>query len=177
MTPGRATGIGLVLAAVVAAAAWAQPGKDAAAAAEPVMRQLEAFRRGDFDAAYAFASQEIRQLFDREAFERMVKAGYPEIARSTYAVVADSQVAASGNVYLRLKIRGVNGNSVEAVYEMVWQAGEWKINGVVATPDPGLVSAASSRAAAPSAPAPRRSSATSSASACSACPKTEGSHD
>lgn len=139
MTHARATGIGLVLAAAMAAIAWAQPGKDAETAAEPAMRQLEAFRRGDFDAAYTFASQEIRQIFDREGFERMVKAGYPEIARSTYAVVAGSQADANGNVYVRLKIRGANGNSVEAVYEMVWEEGTWKINGVVTKPDPGLV--------------------------------------
>ena len=139
MTAVRATGIGLVLAAAVAAIAGAQPEKDAAAAAEPAMRQLEAFRRGDFDTAYTFASQEIRQMFDRESFERMVKTGYPEIARSTYAVVAGSQASTSGNVYVRLKIRGVNGHSVEAVYEMVWEGGAWKINGVVTRPDPGLV--------------------------------------
>ena len=139
MTPARATGIALALAAAVAAGAWAQPAKDAAQAAEPVMRQLDAFRHGDFDTAYTFASQEIHEIFDRAAFERMVTTGYPEIARSTSAVVADSQVAANGNVYLRLKIRGANGNDVEAVYEMVWEAGAWRINGVVTRPEPGLV--------------------------------------
>jgi len=109
------------------------------AASEPVMRQLEAFRRDDFDTAYGFASEEIQQRFDRARFEEMVRVGYPEIARSVFAVVAEGERAANGNVYLVLKIRGANGVSIEAVYEMVSEPGGWKINGVVTKPDPGVV--------------------------------------
>ncbi|HTK93727.1 MAG TPA: DUF4864 domain-containing protein [Verrucomicrobiae bacterium] len=109
------------------------------AAAEPVMRQLEAFRRHDFDTAYGFASLEIQQRFDRVHFEEMVRGGYPEIARSVFAVVAEGERAANGNVYLVLKIRGANGLSIEAVYEMVSEPSGWRINGVVTKPDPGVV--------------------------------------
>ena len=119
--------------------ASAQPDKDAKAAAEPVIQQLEAFRRDDYDTAYTFASEEIKQMFDRQAFERMVKDGYPEIARSAFALVSETRVAPDGHVYLRVKIRGANGNSVEALYDMVWEGGRWRINGVVTKPDPGLV--------------------------------------
>jgi hypothetical protein len=107
------------------------------AAAEPIFRQLDAFRRDDYDAAYAFASAEIRSLFDRRAFERMVRHGYPEIAEATSARVADTRLAPDGHAYIRLKIRGANGQHVEAIYEMVHEGGAWKINGVVARPDPG----------------------------------------
>lgn len=120
-------------------AALAQPDQDAKAAAQPVMQQLEAFRRDDYDTAYTFASEEIKTRFDRQAFERMVKTGYPEIARSTYAVVSGTRVAPDGHVYLTVKVRGANGASVEAVYDMVWENGGWRINGVAAKPDPGLV--------------------------------------
>src|SRR5262249_26449404 len=75
-----------------ASPAGAQPSEIAKAAAEPIMKQLEAFRRGDYDAAYVFASTEIKQMFDRPAFERMVKGGYPEIAQSTSAVVAGTEM-------------------------------------------------------------------------------------
>ena len=142
MTRLRALAVTFSLATglVAAAPAGAPPDAEAVkAAAEPVMKQLEAFRRDDYDTAYTFASQEIREIFDREAFERMVRMGYPEIARSVQAVVAESRLAPNGNVYLRLKIRGANGNRVEALYEMVWEQGAWRINGVVASPDPGLV--------------------------------------
>lgn len=107
-------------------------------ASDPVMRQLEAFRRDDFDTAYTFASSEIKQLFDRPAFEQMVKNGYPEIARSTFASVAGSTMAPNGHAYLSIKIRGANGSSIEALYELVLENGQWKINGVSAKPDPGV---------------------------------------
>jgi len=140
MRLGRAVPLALLVAPLLAAgAAGAQTDADAKAAAEPVMEQLEAFRRDDYAAAYAFASEEIQRMFDRAAFERMVKGGYPEIARSAFALVAESRAAPDGHVYLRVKVRGANGNSVEAVYDMVREGGRWRINGVVAKPDPGLV--------------------------------------
>jgi hypothetical protein len=115
--------IGLVgvLTLSVCAVAWAQADRtDPKAAAEPVVKQLEAFRRGDFDTAFTFASGMIQTQFDRQAFETMVRRGYPEIARSTFAAVT--------------KIRGANGQAVEAMYEMIWEDG-WRINGVVTRPD------------------------------------------
>lgn len=125
----------VVVLALVAPAARAQP--DEKAAADPVLRQLDAFRRNDFDTAYTFASAEIQRLFDRPAFERMVKSGYPEIADSVRAHVASTRTAPDGHLYLLVKIRGANGQHVEALYDMVREAGVWKINGVVAKPDPG----------------------------------------
>lgn len=119
--------------AAVLAAGVSHAQMDAAAlraAAEPAMSQLEAFRRGDFDAAYGYASAEIREQFDREAFERMVRHGYPEIARSASAEVAEARQAGERHVHLLLRILGANGRSVEAVYDMVREAAGWRINGV-----------------------------------------------
>ena len=54
---------------VLAVPAWAQGTRPAPKEAmEPVMKQLEAFRRGDFDVAYTFASAGIQEQFDRPAF-------------------------------------------------------------------------------------------------------------
>ncbi len=128
----------VLLLLVPPSSAWAQTPAPKEAS-EPVMKQLEAFRRGDFDTAYTFASSEIKQLFDRSAFEHMVKNGYPEIARSTFASVANSTMAPNGHAYLQIKIRGSNGNSIEAIYELILENSQWKINGVTAKPDPGLV--------------------------------------
>jgi hypothetical protein len=118
-----------------AAAAGAQTGPVEAATAT-VMRQLDAFRRNDFDAAYGFASDSIRALFDRPAFEQMVRGGYPEIAGPATAVVTGADVAPDGRVFLRLTIVGLNGRSVDAIYEMVLEGAGWRINGVVARPSP-----------------------------------------
>jgi hypothetical protein len=117
------------------ASVWAQADRsDAKAAAEPVVKQLEAFRRDDYDTAFTFASAEIQTQFDRQSFEVMVRRGYPEIARSTFAAVVKTEVAPHGAAYVTVKIRGANGQSVEALYELVWQDG-WRINGVVTRPD------------------------------------------
>jgi hypothetical protein len=129
---------GLAL-ALVAAAADAQPRPEVAAATTTVLRQLEAFRRGDFDAAYAFASADIKQIFDRPTFEAMVRGGYPEIARSISAVVTDGDVGSDGHVYLRVTIHGANGRSVDVVYELIQEGADWRINGVVSRPTTGTV--------------------------------------
>ena len=132
---------GLMLPVVLLAASpvWAQPAMESAkAAAEPVVGQLDAFRREDYDAAYAFASEEIRLRFDRLHFEVMVRSGYPEIAQSTLADVLDTEVQPGGRAYVRVRIRGANGQTIEALYELVWQ-GEWRINGVVTRPATGVI--------------------------------------
>ena len=56
-----ATLVGAVLAVTLEiTAARAQSATDVRAVSEPVLRQLEAFNRNDYDAAYAFASWATR---------------------------------------------------------------------------------------------------------------------
>jgi hypothetical protein len=97
----------LFLCAGVVLAQTARP--DPKTAAVPVMKQLEAFRRGD-----------------------------PEIARSTFGAVVKTELPAEGLAYVTVKIRGANGQSVEALYELTWED-DWKINGVVTRPDAGVI--------------------------------------
>lgn len=132
-------GLALLLLLPFCAAAWAQAEKSSAkAAAEPVVKQLEAFRRGDYGTAYTLASEEIQARFDRPSFEAMVRGGYPEIARSTFASVTGTELRPDGSVYVTSKIRGANGQTVEALYELVWQGG-WRINGVATRRDTGVI--------------------------------------
>ncbi len=139
MTPRRLRLALLVLALLgCTGAARAQAERDPTAAAEPVVKQLEAFRRDDYDTAYTFASDEIRAQFDRRSFEVMVRRGYPEIASSTFSLVTRTELSAEGVAYVTIKIRGSNGQAVEGLYELVWQNG-WKINGVVTRPDAGVI--------------------------------------
>jgi hypothetical protein len=124
-----------LLAHAVSAPAQADP--DVEAAGRVVLQQLEAFRRDDFDGAFGFASSQIRQLFDRLRFEAMVRNGYPEIARSVSALIAGGERRDGGLVYLLVRVRGANGQRVEAVYEMVLEHDAWRINGVATRPDVG----------------------------------------
>ncbi|MGH7353971.1 MAG: DUF4864 domain-containing protein [Candidatus Rokuibacteriota bacterium] len=119
----------------MAAVATAQPAGALGDATRVALRQLDAFRQGDFDAAYGFASSDIRQMFDRQAFERMVRGGYPEIARSVSGVVTDGRVEPGGPAWITLVIHGANGHTIEALYELVWEDAQWRINGVVTRPD------------------------------------------
>ncbi len=120
----------LVLAALggPAASLAAEP---ADAAARVVLDQLDAFKRGDFEGAYTYASRAIRDQFDRREFEAMVRASYPEIARPASASVDHSERGADGTVFLFVRVWGANGHRVDAVYEVVAEAGGWRINGVV----------------------------------------------
>ena len=129
--------LGLAL-ALLPLCASAGPQTDAKAATEPVVLQLEAFRRDDFDTAFTFASGAIRAQFDRPSFETMVRRGYPEIARSSFAAVVKTELPSEGVAYVTVKIRGANGQSIEALYEVTWED-DWKISGVVTRPDAGVI--------------------------------------
>jgi hypothetical protein len=120
---------------VLVADAGAQRDPDTDEAWRIVMQQLEAFRRDDFETALSFASRMIHDLFDRPRFEAMVRGGYPEIARSSSATIDGSRRGDAGELYLFVRVHGVNGRAVEAVYEMVNEAGRWRINAVVTRPD------------------------------------------
>ena len=113
-------GLVALLLVLIAAPAWAQGSRPAPKEAmEPVMKQLEAFRRGDFDVAYAFASAGIQEQFDRPAFEEMVKGGYPEIAQSTSETIFSSALAPDGHAYVAVKVQGANGNNIEIADDLV----------------------------------------------------------
>jgi hypothetical protein len=135
MARARARLLLMALLLARAASASAQADPDAEAAGRVVMQQLDAFRRDDFDAAFGFASEEIHQLFDRPRFEAMVRTGYPEIARSISAFIDRATRGPGGRLYLLVRVRGANGQAIEAVYEMVREDGQWRINGVVTQPD------------------------------------------
>ena len=125
----------VVLLGAAAAVSAQKLDPDAEAAGRIVLQQLEAFRRDDYDTAFTFASAEIHQLFDRPRFEAMVRGGYPEIARSAAALITGSERGDGGRLYLLVRVRGANGQAIEAGYEMVLENGAWRINGVVARPD------------------------------------------
>ncbi len=138
----RSTAGLLLMLAGLASPVRAQAPADGDAAVAVVMRQLDAFRRDDFDTAYTFASSTIHEMFNRARFETMVRGGYPEIARSAHAAMVRREIAPNGNIYLRVDIRGTNGKMVDAVYELVWENGAWKINSVVTREVQGVLSQA-----------------------------------
>ena len=119
---------------LLVAAASSQSGDPQRAMAQTVLDQLAAFRRGDWAAAYAFASSTIQAQFGPEAFRAMVTSGYAPIARSASATVGRVDALGGQRGLVEVRVEGENGETVDALYELVEEQGAWRVNGVVTRP-------------------------------------------
>jgi hypothetical protein len=126
----------LVVATAGSAAGQSDTEREAAAMRQTVLDQLEAFRRGDWAAAYSYASESIRSQFTPEAFREMVTRGYAPIAASSRATVRRTLLDVPGHGFVEVRVYGQNGETIDALYELVQEKGAWRINGVVAKPAP-----------------------------------------
>ena len=94
-----------------------------------IRSQLEAFRRDDYPVAYVFAAPGIKSQFPAEAFEKMVRASYPLIAKSTEAAfgltIDDGKTAV---VTVRVVGQAKKAASYQYLLERVRE--EWRIAGV-----------------------------------------------
>jgi hypothetical protein len=106
-----------------------------------VLNQLAAFRRDDWATAYTYASSTIRARFGLEAFRQMVTSGYAPIARSARATVSKVEMVDAGHGLLEVRVEGANGETVDALYELVDEQGSWRINGVLTRPVDGTTAA------------------------------------
>ena len=115
----------------VARAADGGPGGPDREAIESVIgRQLEAFRRDDGAAAFAFASPTIQSMFGTpEAFMAMVRRSYRPVYRPL-EVRFEALVVHDGEYIQRVRLVGPEHEVVIALYEMQRQPnGEWRIDG------------------------------------------------
>jgi len=101
---------------------------------QTVVSQLDAFRRGDWAAAYGYASAAIKDRFPPEAFRRMVAEGYAAIADSVRSTVLDVVLLTPQHGLVEIRVEGRNGQSLDALYELVEEQGAWRIASVVARP-------------------------------------------
>ncbi len=103
---------------------------DGAAIARVITAQIEAFRRDDGDAAFAFATPGIQQQFGNSAhFMDAVKQGYPQVYRPRSFKFLD-RASEDGKVMQRVEIVGPDGGLVTAIYDMSHQPdGSWRIDG------------------------------------------------
>ena len=131
---GRALGLALLLVAAPAAGQGADP---RAEMTRTVLDQLAAFRRDDWTAAYTYAASTIQARFGLEAFRQMVTGGYTEIARSVRATVSHVEMIDAGHGLVEVRVDGENGRTVDALYELVDEQGNWRIEGVLTRPVDG----------------------------------------
>ncbi len=103
---------------------------DGAEIGRVITAQIEAFRRDDADAAFAFATPGIQAKFgDSAHFLQAVKQAYPQVYRPRSFRFLD-RGAAAGLVTQRVEIVGADGRLVTAVYDMSHQGdGSWRIDG------------------------------------------------
>jgi Domain of unknown function (DUF4864) len=93
-----------------------------------IVRQLEAFDRGDQATAFALASPSIQTLFQNaDHFIDMVAQGYPQLLHSRSHRFLKLETVGDA-LTQRVLIDGDQG-SVVAIYELVRVDGEWRING------------------------------------------------
>ncbi|MCM0020856.1 MAG: DUF4864 domain-containing protein [Tagaea sp.] len=120
-----------LLALFLAFHARAQSDADRAAIRAVIERQVEAFRRHDGPAAFAFASDEIKALFGTpERFMAMVREGYGAIYAPRGFAFGEAR-AQDGRVRQIVEFDGLDGDGIVALYDMERQPdGSFKIAGV-----------------------------------------------
>jgi hypothetical protein len=92
--------------------------------------QLTDFRKGDYAGAYAFADSALQAQVSPAVFERMVKKGYPAIARSrsaSFGVSLDN----GDQAVVTVGILSQSGHLLQYHYLMHHEQSGWKISGVV----------------------------------------------
>lgn len=97
--------------------------------------QISAFARDDGDAAFAFASPDIRRRFaNPEQFMAMVRAGFQPVYRPrSYSFETPALI--DGTPVQPVRVIGPDGRGVIALYRMERQAdGSWRIAGVTLHP-------------------------------------------
>ncbi len=95
-----------------------------------VESQFTAFRDGDYARAYSFAATGLQQQFSVEAFERMVKDGYPVIAYWRSVRFGDAEDNGREAVVL-VSVQGRGGRTRLFRYLLIREGATWRISGVL----------------------------------------------
>ena len=110
---------------------------DRQAVVQVIRDQMDAFRRDDAPAAFAFAAPNIQGMFgnDPARFMAMVREGYPPVYRPRSAEFGPP-VTVDGQVVEHVEITGPDGVARTAVYTLEReQDGRWRISGCVLSAD------------------------------------------
>ena len=120
----------LLLAVALPAAAADLAPRDAAAIRDVIERQMEAFRRDDGPAAFALATDGIRERFGSAAtFLEMVRRAYPAVYRPG-SVQFEKPETLEGTIVQPVRLTDAEGRAWLALYPMQRRPdGQWRING------------------------------------------------
>jgi hypothetical protein len=121
-----------------AAEAVSLPSSERAAIRRVIEGQLEAFKRRDGTAAFAYAAPAIQDLFGTpERFMLMVEHEYPPIYRPRSFTFRELELV-GGEFTQSVTVVGEDGVAAEAFYLMARQPdGTWRVLGCILTPAEG----------------------------------------
>ena len=112
------------------------------AAIASIRGQLDAFRRDDYEKAAFYQSSSLRSLFPSPgAFRRMITTRYPQFARYKTVEFGRARADKEGSyVSVRARLTGRDGVAMRAMYMMVREGEEYRVEGVIggglASPEP-----------------------------------------
>lgn len=126
--------LALTAAASAQAPFLARPAKAAerTAAISAIQAQLKAFGRGDYKTAIGYQSNGLKKNFaSPDQFRAMMTHVYPEFAHSKRVVFGPATADAAGaHLAIPTAVTGTNGVTVRAVYLMVREGKNYKVEGV-----------------------------------------------
>ena len=100
--------------------------------------QMEAFRAGDVEAAFAYASPGLQKIFGTsERFGTMVRSGYPPIWQPGYVRLLERREIA-GRLWQKVLVEDSAGRAHLYDYQMITEEGVWRINAVQRLPLPDV---------------------------------------
>jgi hypothetical protein len=102
------------------------------AAGAAIEAQLKAFKADDYATAMKYQSAALRENFESaDEFRVAIKRGYPQFAN--YKSVTFGEAAASKDgerIVISITLTGQDGVIVKAIYAMIKEQGEYKVDGV-----------------------------------------------
>lgn len=109
-----------------------EPAPNATDWQDVIAAQIQAFRDHDAPKALSFAGDAFHQRFaDPQAFfDAIMQSGYAPIMQSASQSFGSYQMLDDAHVLQEVKLTGTDQIVYEAIYQMVKEAGGWRVSGV-----------------------------------------------
>tara|TARA_B100001750_G_C15465274_1_gene576652 strand:- start:886 stop:1335 length:450 start_codon:yes stop_codon:yes gene_type:complete len=98
-----------------------------------IKKQIDAFTRNDYETAYSYASDEIKNMFaDKKIFKNMIISSYSILINPKNVIFEKPMLLDKNMVAQKVKIIGINNLEVYAVYTVTKNTQQqWRIAGCV----------------------------------------------
>ena len=98
-----------------------------------IKKQIDAFTRNDYETAYSYASDEIKNMFaDKKIFKNMIISSHSILINPKNVIFEKPMLLDKNMVAQKVKIIGINNLEVYAVYTVTKNTQrQWRIAGCV----------------------------------------------